>query len=76
MREDFVIVDMSRQREAILSQVKGKAEAEIVGWLGRRGSITSRTMPNGTQIYDFVSNQNILTIVYFYEGKLTFFYEY
>ena len=73
MREDFVIVDMYRQQDEIMSQVEGHSEAEIIEWPGNRGKLSSRQNSDGTVIYDFESYQNIPAIFYFHEGKLALF---
>jgi hypothetical protein len=37
--EDFVVVDLSAQREAVYRHVKGRSKAEILAWLSQYAEI-------------------------------------
>lgn len=69
--DDFALVDLLAQRDAVRLHLRGRTEPEIVDWLRARGRLSSIESA-GRTIYEFESRAGCSARFFFDSGDLIF----
>ena len=71
MVDDFTLVDLIAQREAVRSHLRGRTEAAILEWLRARGRLSSFESA-GRTFYEFESRAGCRAQFFFDSDELIF----